>query len=801
MPPWGPPAASSPLSSRLGSRATTPRRSRRRLARFLFGEERLTRDVPNVGATALEGLDVNGLTELGREVSAGDILIGRASPRRDADASPEEKLLRSIFGDRAGSSRDPSVRVPRGMNGRVTDARLVAPGHAVVEVSWRRTLEVGDVIVDAEGRRAVVSAIGPQAADVAWHDRSGTTSIAKVACARERLRARGIGPYDLLTQLPTPPDDPAGGQRAGPALIRALIRGGAAWSAWELLTVRADAVRARTLAFEAVVRGEHPVPVPEGPGSAGPDYRDGIAEQDEGLLATQPEAVQLLVRLFAAAGFAVDPSTPSLRASLRSRRAIVEASLDAVSSGAELDEADQPVSGGLLCARIFGPVRDFECRCGKYTGMQHRGVVCEVCGVEVTVSRVRRERPSYIALPFAVPHPWLVDEIARLLTCEPHEVRRLADARALHDALATIDLPSVATTPGPRGELARALVAQRLEASDLALSVVSVLPAGLRGEHGWSALDEAYRRILDADDTTLVDAVEALWDALRETTESVRASVHTKPVDFSAMASVHAVPALDRQQCELPLAIGLELFAPALYALLVDGGYTHTIRSAKEWVAERRPEVVSLARALAATRVVYVGSERAIVARRVRLAEAPSIGVDVDTAERLGEWAMVYVPWLEAATEEGEAFADAPLEDPPTPQGWFGTALVGDVVQALQESAIGGVSDPVDEPELAVALGRWPGPPPTPGRWLDDALREGLPRPEPSPPSPADPSRSIDELELSIGSHVALNGAGIRTVGELCALTESDLLRMRGIGRQHIVEIVELLASMGLRLG
>ncbi|MEI9962455.1 MAG: hypothetical protein WDM76_15425 [Limisphaerales bacterium] len=66
----------------------------------------------------------------------------------------------------------------------------------------------------------------------------------------------------------------------------------------------------------------------------------------------------------------------------------------------------KPEKGGLFCERIFGPVKDWECSCGKYKRIKHRGVVCDRCGVEVTLARVRRERMGHIELAVPTCHIW-----------------------------------------------------------------------------------------------------------------------------------------------------------------------------------------------------------------------------------------------------------------------------------------------------------------------------------------------------------------------------------------------------------
>ena len=68
----------------------------------------------------------------------------------------------------------------------------------------------------------------------------------------------------------------------------------------------------------------------------------------------------------------------------------------------------KPENGGLFCSRIFGPVKDYECLCGKYKRMKYRGTVCEKCGVEVTTSKVRRERMGHIELATPIVHIWFL---------------------------------------------------------------------------------------------------------------------------------------------------------------------------------------------------------------------------------------------------------------------------------------------------------------------------------------------------------------------------------------------------------
>ncbi|MEW5911205.1 MAG: DNA-directed RNA polymerase subunit beta [Thermodesulfobacteriota bacterium] len=89
-----------------------------------LGKEEITRDIPNVGEEALKNLDESGIIRIGAEIKAGDILVGKITPKGETQLSPEEKLLRAIFGEKAGDVKDTSLRVPPGVEGIVIDARV-----------------------------------------------------------------------------------------------------------------------------------------------------------------------------------------------------------------------------------------------------------------------------------------------------------------------------------------------------------------------------------------------------------------------------------------------------------------------------------------------------------------------------------------------------------------------------------------------------------------------------------------------------------------------------------------------------
>ena len=89
-----------------------------------LGTEELTDDIPNVSEEATKELDENGMIRVGADVTPGDILIGKITPKGESDPTPEEKLLRAIFGDKAGDVKDASLKAPPSLNGIVIDKKL-----------------------------------------------------------------------------------------------------------------------------------------------------------------------------------------------------------------------------------------------------------------------------------------------------------------------------------------------------------------------------------------------------------------------------------------------------------------------------------------------------------------------------------------------------------------------------------------------------------------------------------------------------------------------------------------------------
>ncbi|KAF1862700.1 hypothetical protein Lal_00014466 [Lupinus albus] len=272
----------------------------------------------------------------------------------------------------------------------------------------------------------------------------------------DKIHARSIGPYSLVTQQPLGGKAQFGGQRFGEMEVWALEAYGAAYTLQEMLTVKSDDVAGRTKVYEAIVRGddtfEAGIPesfnvlvkemrslglsvelensklVPEEGGQL-PDAAETARLQAEGLRPHKETGMnQEVMNLF-------NPQVPaqhfdSIRISIASPEKILSWSYGEIKKPETINyRTFKPERDGLFCARIFGPIKDYECLCGKYKRMKYKGIICEKCGVEVTLSRVRRERMGHIELAAPVAHIWflksLPSRISTLLDMTLKDVERV----------------------------------------------------------------------------------------------------------------------------------------------------------------------------------------------------------------------------------------------------------------------------------------------------------------------------------------------------------------------------------------
>src|SRR5437667_132410 len=245
----------------------------------------------------------------------------------------------------------------------------------------------------------------------------------------------------------------------------------------------------------------------------------------------------------------------------------------------------KPERDGLFCAKIFGPTKDYECNCGKYKRMRHRGVVCEKSGVEVIQSKVRRERMGHIDLATPVAHIWFLKSL-------PSRIGTLLD-------MTLKELEKVVSALKNSGNHPEWMI----------LAVVPVIPPDLRplvpldgGRFATSDLNDLYRRVINRNNRLkrlmelnapdiiirnekrmLQEAVDALFDngrrgraitgpnkrplkslsdMLKGKSGRFRQNLLGKRVDYSGRSVIVVGPELRLHQCGLPKKMALELFKP-----------------------------------------------------------------------------------------------------------------------------------------------------------------------------------------------------------------------------------------------
>ena len=225
----------------------------------------------------------------------------------------------------------------------------------------------------------------------------------------EKVHARSTGPYSLVTQQPVGGKALFGGQRFGEMEVWALEAYGAAHTLKEMLTIKSDDVEGRVKAYKAITRGE--------------SVKESEIPETFYVLTKELQSLALDVNVFAKNKEGVnepilikEDNRPSdfnaFQLLLASPEKIRSWSHGEVKKPETINYRTlKPERDGLFCAKIFGPVRDYECLCGKYKKMRYKGIVCEKCGVEVTSSKVRRSRMGHIELVTPVAHIWYVNSL------------------------------------------------------------------------------------------------------------------------------------------------------------------------------------------------------------------------------------------------------------------------------------------------------------------------------------------------------------------------------------------------------
>ena len=188
-----------------------------------LGPEEITRDIPNVGEDAIKDLDEHGIIRIGAEVGPNDILVGKITPKGEKELTPEERLLRAIFGEKSRDVKDTSLRMPHGERGKVVDVKVftrednadLSAGVDImvrVSVAQHRKITAGDKMAGRHGNKGVVSRVVP-VEDMPFLDRwhPGGYHPEPVGCTWPYEHWPGVGnPFGLGSQPAGLPGDNAG---------------------------------------------------------------------------------------------------------------------------------------------------------------------------------------------------------------------------------------------------------------------------------------------------------------------------------------------------------------------------------------------------------------------------------------------------------------------------------------------------------------------------------------------------------------------------------------------------------------
>ena len=225
----------------------------------------------------------------------------------------------------------------------------------------------------------------------------------------DKIHARSTGPYSLVTQQPLGGKAQLGGQRFGEMEVWALEAYGASYTLQEILTVKSDDVAGRVKVYETIVKGE------ENFESGIPESFNVLVKEIKSLalnIEVKLDMKKELTDLFKNSEVSEAQNFSSIKITLASPEKIKSWTYGEIKKPETINyRTFRPEKDGLFCARIFGPIKDYECLCGKYKRMKFRGIVCEKCGVEVTKSNVRRERMGHINLATPVAHIWFLKSL------------------------------------------------------------------------------------------------------------------------------------------------------------------------------------------------------------------------------------------------------------------------------------------------------------------------------------------------------------------------------------------------------
>jgi len=733
-----------------------------------LGLEAFVRNIPEEEEGAIRNLDERGIILPRKEVTKGDILVGKVTPVKRED-SPEYRLLYSIFREKARDVKNTSYYYPFREKGVVIEVSYFSrekndelpPGVSElvkIYIGILQNLKIGDILtnngyqgvvtkilsskdmpyrrgermdivvdpssdfgkifLDSEGlsiggKRPIVLFDGRTRGRKRWSPRPGIEKVVgerfegrhKIGYApfqklpaffEDRLEACSIGQYALIDKRPLD------GQIIEEEEILTLTKIQAFQILREILTYKSDDEGGRIAVYTAILIKKG-WPPPKG-----------------------SEIISSFRKILQALGLEVEIDDEEVKISLASTETIRSWSFGEVAKPDTINYRTQrPERDGLFCEKIFGPIKDWKCYCGKYRDIRYKGTICGRCGVEVTNSEVRRERFGHLELVAPVVHVWFLPVIANALGISQSDLEKVVyfDNYLVLDPKET-DLKKYQLLSWEEykelkdkidakigGEaIKEALIREEREEyfQKMILEVLPIFPPDLRpmikidgGRFATSTLNDLYRRVINRNNRLkklielraskpfvfnearmLQEAIDTLFDngrygrviygpkkqPLRSLFDELKEVIRTffrRHQDYSAKGVVVADSKLTSSQCFLPKSIALELFLPFVMRQLIEEKVVRFIKDARELVRKEDPKAYEALERAIKERVVLLISSEKLQAFEIRLWEEETIGLSLQSCKEHGlKLKGEFVKMFLPLSEEAQQEAREIFKDP-----------------------------------------------------------------------------------------------------------------------------------------
>lgn len=556
--------------------------------RTAFGKQKIGGNLFFVPKEDLVNIDELGIIKLGTYVNPGDILVCKGTLE---NSSPESRLLHMIFGESATSYADTSLRVPFNVRGEVTDVKVFYEKdkngnilHDTIEavsitILQKFPLSVGDILEDDDGNKGIVTAFDPnlRECEIVANFPLGK-KITKQSIAERTVQMRSVGEYALFGQYPIAKRDYYGAlshivsgipQKIYFEDITKFANNGLIDVLENIIAFQADQPKNRLLLYDNILTGK-PTNVfylpafdvneffcllyalclkPVFRDKEGKELQFSYIEKNSELNKSYGEEIVLEIDKLSddeirkmSYGEVTKPETLNMRT----------------------HEAEKD---GLFCEKIFGPVKDYECQCGRCSGYRYKEKVCEKCGVEVTSSSVRYERFGHIELATPIKHPFLPDSTLFVLPILPPKLRPMA--KRSNGSFVTSDLNDLyRRVINLNNRLKRLL---ELGASDITVEnekrmLQKAIDSLFNNSHLEAPVWEGNGRVL-----------KPILDHLKD---SLSKHLECDALDYSAACNTIIDDSLSDEQCGLPFQIALELFKPFLINKLCETGKAKNFKNA-----------------------------------------------------------------------------------------------------------------------------------------------------------------------------------------------------------------------------